>query len=200
MQQNNQQLTAKSKLSFRSILPYALIATLIFIIALVTGLLTPLHLTGSTMEDLKQLIKPLEAFNAGTLFLVIFINNAIKALGAIVFGILLGLPSIFFIGTNGFILGIVVSALKADAGYGVIIASLAPHGIIEIPLLILSTSLGMSIGIESLRYLMKQRSAVKTQIRLCAKFYVKWILTGLLIAALIEIFLTPLVVSLVGSK
>lgn len=199
MQQDNRDHPSEKKLHFNNLFPYILAATAILILSIITGLLTPLRLADSTIEELKQILQPLGTLNTPTLFFIIFLNNAVKALGAILLGILLGLPSIFFIGANGFILGLVVSALKTNVGYGLIVGSLAPHGIIEIPLLVLSTSLGLSIGMESLKYLMKQNSIVKTQIGLSIKLYTKWILTGLIFAALIEVFLTPLIVSLLGG-
>ena len=155
-------------------------------------------------EDLKQTLTPLMetmgALGLVALLLLIFLNNAIKALGAIAFGVLLGIPPIIFVGANGFMIGVAVLALQSSLGFGVLVASLVPHGIIEIPLLLLASALGRRVGMESLKYLLKQQSAVRAELRRGLRIYVKWILTGLFIAALIEVFITPLFILLIGGK
>ncbi len=186
-------------LTFKRLFPFILTTTVLFIVSIYIGSVTPLHLSESTFEELRRIIKPLESFNAIALLFIIFVNNIIKALGAITFGILLGIPSIFFIITNGFIIGMVVEVMATTIAYEVIIVSLVPHGILEIPLLILSTSLGLSIGIESLKFLLKQNSSIKMQMTLNLRFYLKWIVTGLFLAALIEVFLTPWLVALIDG-
>jgi len=90
---------------------------------------------------------------------------------------------------------VLVSALQSDIGFIPIIASLAPHGIIEIPLLILSTSLGFIIGMESIRFIAKKGSQMKATLKQSLILYTKWILPGLIIAAIIEVFITPLTIS-----
>jgi stage II sporulation protein M len=97
-------------------------------------------------------------------------------------------------------IGVVIIALKSSLGYGVIAGSMVPHGIIEIPILLLAAALGLRIGYQSLRYLMGQKSSVKAQLRHGMKIYLKWILASLFIAALIEVFITPLFILLAGGK
>jgi stage II sporulation protein M len=184
-----------------SLWPYVLMAAALFLISLVAGLRIPPEFASGALEELKLALKPLaESFNPLLILLVIFLNNAIKALGAIVLGIVLGLPSLFFISANGFMIGVVVTALKSSAGYGVIAASLAPHGIIEIAILLLSSAFGLRIGWQSLRYLSRQKSSVKAQLRHSMKIYLKWILASLFVAAIIEVFITPLFILLAGGK
>jgi stage II sporulation protein M len=132
------------------------------------------------------------------LFLIIFINNAIKALGLVFLGILLGLPPLFFIGLNGFILGGFGSALESVNGWRYVIASFVPHGVIEIPVILLATALGLTVGMESLKWLVRRESRVKLQLSDCLKVYLRWILPGLAVAAIIEVFVTPLLIGLVN--
>lgn len=202
-QEQNQQVadTNSRGYSKNSLWPYVLVLAVLFLISLVVGLRVSPEFASGMLEELKLALKPLtESFNPIVVLLIIFLNNAIKALGAIVLGILLGLPSLFFVGANGFMVGVIVTALQSTTGYGVIAASLAPHGIIEIPILLLSAALGLKIGWESLRYLIRQKSSVRAQLRQSMKVYLKWILTSLFVAAIIEIFLTPLFILLAGGK
>ena len=78
-------------------------------------------------------------------------------------------------------------------------AALAPHGVIEIPLLLLSTALGFIVGLESWKRFIRRRSQVKERLRSGFKIYLKWILGGLLIAAVIEVFVTPFFMRIAGG-
>ena len=188
----------------RGIWPYILFITVLFIVSLIIGLLSSIEVASANLEELKQALLPLMqslgAFGPIALLLVIFLNNAIKALAAVVLGIFVGIPPLLFIAINGFIVGLVVSALQPSMGYGIVVASLLPHGIIEIPLLILASALGLSVGKESLKYLLRQQSSVKKQLRRGIRLYLKWVLGALFIAALIEVFITPLIIMLAGGK
>jgi stage II sporulation protein M len=130
------------------------------------------------------------------LFLLIFINNATKALGLLFLGILLGVPPVLFIGLNGFILGGFGSALESVKGWRYVMASFVPHGVIEIPVILLATALGLTLGVESLKRLLGRESRVRPQLSDCLRVYVRLILPGLAIAALIEVFVTPLIIGL----
>lgn len=187
--------------SLRNLLPYILATAGLFLVSLVVGLRVSPEFASGTIDELKLSLKFLmESLSPFVLLFIIFLNNAIKALGAIVLGITLGLPPIFFICANGFIVGVAITALKSSMGYGVIAASLLPHGIIEIPLLLVSAALGLRIGWESLRYLIGQKSSVRAQLRYGVRIYLKWILAGLFVAAIIEVFITPLFIFLIGGK
>jgi len=133
------------------------------------------------------------------LFLGIFVNNAIKTLALVFSGILLGIPSALFIGLNGFIVGGFCAVLEAANGWTYIVASFLPHGIIEIPVVLLATALGLVLGMESFKWLLRKESRVKSRSSDYLRVYVRLILPGLAIAAIIEAFVTPLVIGLVNG-
>jgi stage II sporulation protein M len=192
---------SQSKHVQRRLWPYILLAAVLFLIPLVSGLFVSPEFASGALEELELTLKPLvESLNPLVLLIIIFINNAIKALAALVLGIVLGLPSLLFLVANGFMIGLTVMALKSSLGCGVIAASLTPHGIIEIPALVLSSALGLRIGWESLKYLTKQKSCVKAQLRQGIRVYFKWMLVSLFFAATIEVFITPLFILLAGGK
>ncbi|HEX77627.1 MAG TPA: hypothetical protein G4O03_04360 [Dehalococcoidia bacterium] len=176
-----------------------LLATALFSAALALGTRMASGVSADTVEGLNQLLGLMESLGPLVLLLVIFLNNAIKTLGAIVLGIALGLPPLVFIIVNGFVIGVLAAGLKSVAGYGVIVASMAPHGLIEVPILLLATALGFAVGRESLRWLTGRRSLVRSQLRQAIKVYLKWILIGLFVAAAIEVFVTPLFINWAGG-
>jgi len=178
-----------------------ILAASIFFVSLVLGMLFGRNIVEGLMGQLGAILEPLALTGKLTmlLFLIIFINNAIKALGIIFLGILLGLPPLLFIGLNGFILGGLGSALESVNGWRYVIASFVPHGVIEIPLILLAAALGLTVGMESLKWLIRRESRVKLQLSNGLKVYVRWILPGLAVAAIIEVLVTPLLIGLVNA-
>jgi len=178
-----------------------ILATSIFFASLVIGTLIGQNLVEGLLSELGAVLGPLASTgNLSFLLLsIIFINNAIKALGIIFLGILLGLPPVLFIGLNGFVLGGLGSALEAVNGWRYAVASFIPHGVIEIPVVLLATALGLTVGMESARWLARKESLVRLQLSHGLKVYLRWILPGLAVAAIIEVLVTPFVVGLVST-
>lgn len=187
--------TNSEKHFLKSLWPYVSIATIVFAVTVTIGLLVNPEISRETMEELKETLAPLASLGPWALLIIIILNNTIKALFSIILGIVVGLPSLIFVGFNGFTIGVLVSALQSDIGFISIIASLAPHGIIEIPLLLLSTSLGLIVGMEAIRFIAGRKSQVKETLKRSLILYAKWILPGLIIAALIEVFITPIAIN-----
>jgi stage II sporulation protein M len=188
--------TIRQKVLIRNLV----LATSTFFVSLVLGTIIGQNIAEGLMRQFGGVLEPLTPIGnlSILLFLIIFINNAIKALGLVFLGILLGLPPLLFIGLNGFILGGFGSALESVKGWRYVIASLVPHGVIEIPMILLATALGLTIGMESLKWLVRRESRVKLQLSDCLKVYLRWILPGLAVAAIIEVFVTPLLIGLVN--
>ena len=182
-----------------NLLPHLIIASIVFILFIFLGTRLPSDISSALMSQLEQSLSPLASMGSLSLITVIFINNTLKCLIIIISGILLGLPSLAFICINAVTVGMLTAYLGASTSLGVIIAALAPHGIIEIPLLVVSTAMGLAIGCETLKFLTKQKSTVKAHYIYSLKIYLKWMLALFLLAALIEVWLTPIVVSLAGG-
>ena len=178
-----------------------ILATSIFFATIVVGTLIGQNLVEGLLSELGAVLGPLASTGnlSFLLLLIIFINNAVKALGLIFLGILLGLPPVLFIGLNGFILGGLGSALEAVNGWRYVMASFIPHGVIEIPVVLLATALGFTVGMESARWLVRKESRLRLRLSDGLKVYLRWILPGLAIAASIEAFVTPLVIGLVST-
>jgi len=176
-----------------------ILASSVFFVSLVLGTLIGQSTIEGIMREFGAVLQPVGSTGNMSiiLLLVIFINNAIKALGMIFLGILLGLPPILFVGLNGFILGGLGSALESANGWRYAIASFLPHGVIEIPVILLAAALGLTVGMESVKWLMRRESRVKSQVSDSLKVYLRWILPALAVAAIIEVFVTPLVIGLV---
>lgn len=126
---------------------------LLFVIGAVIG-----WVATSSLE--KILVQQLEGLSeiSGTLkdspnpqwsfFVFIFLNNSIKSVVIIFLGALFGILPALFLLINGAVIGylIHISALQGQDLFELIVKGLLPHGIIEIPAIIIACAFGLHFG------------------------------------------------------
>ncbi|AFV23175.1 integral membrane protein [Methanolobus psychrophilus R15] len=182
--------------------PYIVLSTIVFALSIAVGYIAygiyPEYAMQS-ISGLEELVEMLEGLSLLEIMLMIFINNTIAMFIAILFGIVLGIVPLLVLVLNGFIIGTIVRLLIVENGLAFIVAGLVPHGIIEIPLLLLSTSIGMKIGYEVLLALAGKPSDIKNEFIKGMKFFFYWMVPLIFIAALIETFITPAIMYLVAG-
>ncbi|WP_337103266.1 stage II sporulation protein M [Paenibacillus sp. YIM B09110] len=90
-----------------------------------------------------------------TLSIIIFLNNAIKAVFVMYLGAFFGIIPLLFIVVNGMLIGFLLQNIAAQEGAGymasVVLKGILPHGIIEIPAIIIACAYGMKFGTLGLR-------------------------------------------------
>ena len=163
----------------------------IFTVSGLAGYSTGASESKSVMEELMNTLAPLKRLNHLFLAALIFFNNSIKAVFTILAGLLLGLGPLVFLTLNGFLLGIVIKGVVLEHGAIMTILGLLPHGILEIPSIILSSAMGLHLGIVVFKKIAGRDIQVKKEIKQCLIFYVAIILPALLVAAFVEVFVTP---------
>jgi len=165
---------------------YIFIITLIFLIFAVIGYFTvlPLELENILKEKLKEILMKFEGLNLIQTIWTIFSNNIYVGFLSIVLGILFGIFPVVISLTNGFLIGYVAN--KAVSIEGILILwKLLPHGIFELPAIIISLGIGLRLGTTLIFNNKKLRKE-----SLESLFVFLLIVTPLLIiAALIEGFL-----------
>jgi len=136
------------------------------------------------IEIMKEFLKNIKAKDVPpiAIFLIILLNNSVKSFVAMVLGILLGVAPILFVATNGFIIGVFASVFGEELGTINFILKIVPHGIIEIPAVILASSYGVWLGIEFLR----DRKNIDNHMRKAIDKFFKIVLPMLTVAAAIE--------------
>lgn len=147
------------------------------------------------LEKIQMLMKqfePLLSDNPFVMFLNIFLHNAFASLVVILTFFSLGLTALISLFSNGVILGIVVNVFQQKIGLWAIIASIAPHGIIELPTFLLTIALAFRLAFDFAKSF-SPKNSFRGHFSKTMKVYFKIILPLLLIAALIESFITPLV-------
>ena len=123
---------------------YFLIVSIIFLASLLIGYVFPVFFVDLIQELLKKLAG--EAAGLGFFQLLVFIleNNIMTAFVGMVFGILLVFPVLIVL-LNGYVLGFVMNKTSEVAG-SLVLFRLLPHGVFELPALIISLGLGLRIG------------------------------------------------------
>lgn len=165
---------------------YIFIITFLFLFFAVIGYFTtlPLELENLLKERLKEIAMLFEGLNLPQTIWMIFSNNIYVSFLSIVLGVLFGIFPLLTSLSNGFIIGYVAN--KAVSIEGILtLWKLLPHGIFELPAVIISLGIGLRLGLTLIfnnKYLRKES--------LSALLVFTLIVTPLLIlAAVIEGFL-----------
>ncbi|MFZ3167459.1 MAG: stage II sporulation protein M [Candidatus Methanoperedens sp.] len=181
----------------RSSWKFVLIVTGIFIFSLIAGLLVSLKdlgLSENYLEILKNSFGWIKTFSPIEIMLFIFLNNAVKSLFSIVLGAGLGIIPIIFIGGNGIIIGLIVNEVSKEQGVIFVLAALLPHGIIEVPMVLISAGLGLRLGYSMYISMKGEKRDMRYELTESLHVFMKIIMPLLFVAAIIETFVTPLVV------
>jgi stage II sporulation protein M len=127
--------------------------------------------------------------------LQIFINNvqicALIFLGGAAFGLL----TVFLLMTNGVVIGVLIEVLLRDMSPATLTLGLLPHGIFEIPAVLVSAALGLIIS-RGLFEEFAGRGNVLHVARAAGRLFVMYVVPFIFIAACVEAFITPFVIGM----
>ena len=175
---------------------WVLIATLLFGVGLALGSATPLGIAELISEDIAALEKLSNILTSLPLYLVaiiIFINNAFTLLASFAFSPLLCIAPIFSLTVNGWLITFVSSVIIQEKSLGFLLAGLLPHGIFELPALILGQAAALNFGTMAILALFRRGKAEILLLTLKQDLkYLMLAIALLLPAAIIETYLTPL--------
>ena len=178
---------------------WVLIAGGLFVIGLAIGLvisaIMPASIVGliseemSALEQLGNIFAPFQASTAA----FIFLKNVSALLFSFIFSPILCLLPIIALTFNGLLLSFVSVLVAQEESLGLVLAGLLPHGIFEIPALIIGEAAALSFGVTAILALIcrEKRNLVLPNL----KKNVKYLLLAFVLlvpAAIIETFVTPL--------
>ena len=167
-----------------------LIPIFLLIISILYGYFIPKIEIPFEKSIIHQILQPyVELYKPYNIFTVIFLflKNTLVVFIAFFLSPLLLISPIFVIILNGFITGYIASILPLD----IAIKALVPHGIFELSALVITSSSGFRFGFYIIMKFIKHKEYKIIEI---LKKEIKWIyisLILLLIAAIIETFVTP---------
>lgn len=172
------------------------IMTIIFLTSLYLGYLWAESNPTLAKDVVKELfeglsfVKDLPSF---LIFLLIFFNNSVKSLLSMLLGVFFGIVPVLFVLFNGYLIGVVVSVSSKNVGIWKVLLMLIPHGILEIPAIIIACAYGLRIGFATFKKIRGGNVSVSDEIRKALEVFAKIVTPTLLIAAFIETYITPLV-------
>ena len=171
---------------------FLLTALFVFFISFVAGLIqancNPLVID-KVFSELSPIVEAISSIDGWKLGLLIFLNNSIKVFGSMILGTFLGIFPLLALIVNGYLIGVIASVSEIN----VFLAGILPHGIFEIPSFILGAAIGLFLG----RVALKERSNLRVEISSALVVFLKIIIALLFIAAIIEVYLTPKILSIV---
>lgn len=116
------------------------------------------------------------------MFWLIFTNNISTSLTIIAAALIYRYLPLFFLFINGVVLGMIVYGAARLTNNWVLITYILPHGVFELPAIILATSIGLSLGRKSEKYGFKG----KLKALIYSKKAIFTVVILLLVAAIIE--------------
>ena len=178
---------------------WIIIATALFGVGLVSGLAAPASMLNllseeiAALEELAALLAPLPQF---IVFVIILIKNVSVLLFSFIFSPILCLVPILSLTLNGWLLASVSSIIVQEKSLGFVLAGLLPHGIIELPALILGEAAALSFGTVAIIALFRKEK--REQLLPNLKKNLRRLLIALALflpAAIIETYVTPLLLT-----
>jgi stage II sporulation protein M len=181
----------------RGLIPIFAFCCFLFGFSLGMGYLLGETIPTSAMNDLLNSFPDIQNMSLLELFGFIAANNAFKSLLFMLGGLLGGVFPLFFIIFNGFFIGWIANSLGSVYGVGYVVVGLLPHGIIEIPAIILAMSMGMSLGYTTINSL-RGKGNIMNEARPALGLFITRVVPMLIFAAAIEVVITPLIMAIFG--
>ena len=132
------------------------------------------------------------------IMIIIFLKNLLASATAMLLGLGLGLLPLMVVTSNGFLLGIVGYGAIQKEGWLYLAAGILPHGIIELPVVLVSIAIGFRLGHLLILSMLREKADLSGEIRMAVHFLIHWITPLLFLAAAIETFITPVIISVVA--
>ena len=199
--------------AYRKLLPryrnYLLTATLLFAIGIGLGTMAVVYYPEAVEqafrligEQLERLGKDILESPLGQGILILFWHNLRAVLLVAIVGLALGVYPAFSMLFNGLIIGVVGVLSVENSSLATFLAGILPHGIFEIPALLLGAAIGLRLGLGPL--VARKRSTFASpglatwqgygQELRDALVMLSLVVLLLAVAAAIEVGITPLVI------
>lgn len=207
---------------------YIAIAIVMLLLGIVAGYFFPMVFSHQLAPSLKELTtiaaRTKEAHSWWLTFGTIFLHNTAAMVAMMIFGSVLCVYPMFILWTNGLVVGYLAITIYQTRGilpWKMFVYGILPHGIFELSAFIWAAAIGIANGIAVIRYFgwqfsrhlqdSEMTSGLLTTRESGASIYLRplvgrslrslpYIIILLLIAALVETSVTPLLIAHVMNK
>ena len=145
----------------------------------------------------KEVAGQIDVDNPFDMCIKLFINNFEACILLFLGGASFGILTIFIISLNGIVIGAIMEIIHKDHSWTFIAAALLPHGIFEIPAIIISGALGILLA-QSLISEWYGGADTSAEAQKLARIFLLYVLPLVVIAACVEAFITPVIIQLVA--
>ena len=133
--------------------------------------------------------------------ILIFVNNLLTMLQMLILGVILGLSPLLTLVVNGAVTGIVISLAAQDniSWFALVILGLIPHGIFELFSFFLCSAFGLKLGYHCTLFPISGKTRKESFRHIWHEIItvLPFVMILLLIAAFIEVFITPSLLSII---
>lgn len=171
----------------RALKSYIIILALIFSAFFITGTVAPAPFRQSGVEALQPIQDEYRVMEGGKLYFALLVRNVMVSIMIMVSGVLFGIVPVFSMASNGLLLGVVCRQEAEAVGIARVAMKVLPHGIFEIPALLLAASYGLWLGVTFVRRIRGRESTpIRFHIEHAFRRYLVVVFPLLIVAAGIE--------------
>ena len=183
----------------KSIRVFIGISVLIFAVTIVMGYFAAELNSDLATNMLKEfeMLKWIAQLPSPLLMVVIFLKNLLSCVMSVLLGLGLGVVPLIVDTSNGFLLGVVLYNVLQKEGLLYFLAGVVPHGVIELPTVLMSIGIGFRLAYLIALTFFGEKANLGQEIRIAIHFLVRWVTPLLFLAAAIETFITPIIISVV---
>jgi stage II sporulation protein M len=168
-----------------NIVPLFAIVMFIFIFSTYLGYVMGEGIPPSVFEDILGNIPQPTGSNDLEILVAIVSNNIIAAFIFLASGVMIGVPPLIFVELNGFFVGWISYTASVEVGLGTVAMSLLPHGVIEIPTVVLCAAMGMGLGYQLINRI-RGRVGLQRYVIDSLRVFTTRVIPFLVVAGLIE--------------
>jgi len=174
-----------------------LLATALFATGLIAGAFTPTSFLDK-ITGIQELVQSLQSLTPVDLFFFILINNVVALSIAFVLSPIFCVVPVASLLGNGWLIALASSAALEQESLGYVLVGIMPHGVIEITALLLAMAASIRFGSNLIAAVFKgEKRAQVIPVLVESARYLGIALLILPAAALVETFITPLLLGLV---
>lgn len=186
---------------------YVLAAVAVFTVSFIAGILISAkypEASEKVLEMMKVAYGGITALDPFGMMIAIFKNNLQSTFIALLLGLGFGIFPFAVAMLNGLVLGILVESFIKTKGAFFVLAAILPHGILELPIVLISIGIGFRLGhavylsfirLKTGHELLHELEQLWYELKQGIIFYIKIVVPLLLLAAVIESYITPLFIS-----
>lgn len=180
----------------RSIRGYILLSVLLFAGSAILGFVAASRdpqLVAIYIEEIGSKIGWILGLSPPMMMEFIFLNNLFASTIAMLLGIGFGIVPALVAVLNGVVLGVIGYHAIETIGVMYLVAAILPHGIIELPTVLICIGVGFRLGHLLLLTFLGKDVDLGGEVRFALRL-LRWVVLFLFLAAVIETLITPIVI------